>query len=58
MPQARKYIGMTFECCQVYQRVYVNRQGTAYEGRCPKCMRLFKVKIGPGGTDQRFFRGY
>jgi len=53
----KKYIGIKFECCRVYQRIYVNRDNTAYEGRCPKCLRLVKVKIAPGGTDQRFFTG-
>ena len=57
MNTPRKYIGVVFKCCKIYQRVYVNRNGDAYEGRCPGCFRLMKVRIGPGGTDQRFFTG-
>lgn len=57
MPPGRKYIGIVYECCQVYQRVYINRTNTAYEGRCPKCLRRAKIRIGFGGTSQRFFRG-
>ena len=54
----RKYIGVKFNCCGVYLRVYVNRDGTAYEGRCPKCYKSVKFKIGSGGTDHRFFEAY
>jgi len=52
----RPYLGITFECCQIYSRIYINRDGTAYEGRCPRCMKPLKIEIGEGGTDCRFFR--
>jgi len=53
--QRKKFIGILFECCQVYRRIYINKDGNAYEGRCPKCYGRVKVIIGPDGTDQRFF---
>ena len=52
----RKWIGIHFECCGVYTRLYRNRQGTAYEGYCPRCNRPARVRIGPGGTTHRMFR--
>ena len=52
---ARKFLGILFECCNIYRRIYVNKDGTAYEGRCPMCYRTVKVKIGEGGTANRFF---
>jgi hypothetical protein len=52
---ARRFVGVHFVCCDVYTRVYVNRDETAYEGNCPKCAKRVRLKIGPGGTDARFF---
>ncbi|MDR0869176.1 MAG: hypothetical protein LBN39_00125 [Planctomycetaceae bacterium] len=56
--EERRFIGVRFNCCGVYVRVYVNKDGTAYEGRCPKCYKPVKFKIGTGGTDNRFFDAY
>ena len=51
----RSFVGVTFKCCDVYSRVYINRDATAYEGNCPKCAKRVRLTIGPGGTDSRFF---
>jgi hypothetical protein len=51
----RRFVGIHFLCCDVYTRVYVNRDDTAYEGNCPKCARRVRLRIGPEGTDARFF---
>ena len=53
--EKRKFLGVMFECCKVYARLYINKEETAYSGRCPRCARPLEVKIGPGGTDNRFF---
>ncbi len=53
--EEKKYLGIMFNCCNVYARIYKNKEGTAYVGRCPKCMRLIKVPIGKGGINKRFF---
>ncbi len=53
---ARPWIGINFDCCGVYARIYRNREGTLYSGRCPKCLAKVEVQVGPGGTSQRLFR--
>jgi hypothetical protein len=53
--RGRRYVGVQFECCSVYARIYINHDLTAYEGNCPRCGRRVRMRIGRGGTDARFF---
>lgn len=53
----RQFLGIWFECCHVYGRIYKTKDGTAYTGRCPKCLRPARVRVGGEGTNRRFFRG-
>jgi hypothetical protein len=52
---SRPFLGVRFNCCDIYQRLYPNREATVYEGACPSCGRPVRFPIGPGGTDARFF---
>lgn len=52
----RPYIGVLFECCRVYARIYRRPQDDHYIGRCPRCLRLLRVRVGPDGTPTRFLR--
>lgn len=54
-PAPRPYIGVLFECCGVYQRVYRKPEAREYRGRCPRCLRVVTVRVGPGGSSQRIF---
>ncbi len=54
--QKKKFLGVYYECCNVYGRLYKNKDETYYVGRCPRCMRPLKVKIGEGGLSRRFFK--
>ncbi|MEM9827886.1 MAG: hypothetical protein AAF958_14950 [Planctomycetota bacterium] len=50
------YLGIQFECCGVYGRIYKRADGLAYAGHCPRCIKPITIGIRPGGTDCRFFR--
>jgi hypothetical protein len=52
----RPWVGIRFECCGLYARVYRTRDGTVYRGRCPRCLRQVRLRVGPDGINERFFR--
>lgn len=54
----RRFVGIHFACCGVYSRIPLNRSETAYSGYCPRCLKRIEIKIGPGGTDARFFTAH
>ena len=49
------FIGRYFNCCNVYQRIYLNKARTAFAGHCPKCARPARVKATAGGEKARFW---
>jgi hypothetical protein len=52
----RPFIGMHFDCCNVYRRIYLNRDGTAFFGHCSRCLRPVRLPVGPGGSSDKFWR--
>ena len=53
--EKRPFVGVHFQCCNVYQRIYVNRSGTGYWGACPLCGKQVRFVIGEGGSESRFY---
>lgn len=53
--RGRKWLAVTYKCCQTYGRLYLNEAGTLYLGFCPKCGKAVRARVGEGGTAARFF---
>ncbi len=53
--RGRPWLAVQWKCCSVYSRIYRNKAGTMYEGKCPKCGTPVSAKVGSGGTSKRFF---
>lgn len=49
------FLGIRFQCCRTYARIYRNADQTAYVGHCPKCRKRIEIPIGGSGTSSRFF---
>jgi hypothetical protein len=54
--KGKEFLGIHFVRCGTYGRIYKNHEGTAYTGHCPRCMHPIRVRIGPSGTGNRFFK--
>jgi hypothetical protein len=51
----RPFVGVQFDCCSLYTRIYCNAAGTAFVGNCPRCARKIEIKITADGSSSRFF---
>ena len=55
LAEPRKFLGIHYQCCNVYARAYIDKEGKKYVGSCPRCRKRVEVKVGKGGTNARFF---
>jgi hypothetical protein len=53
--RGRPFLGVTFECCRIYQRIYLNAAKTAFVGWCPRCALKIEIKVDPNGERSQFF---
>ncbi|MDP6446297.1 MAG: hypothetical protein QGG36_09270 [Pirellulaceae bacterium] len=55
-PQPSKpFLGVRFQCCSIYARIYLNANGDQYAGACPRCAKPVRFQVAPGGSSSRFF---
>ncbi len=48
-------MGIKWDCCKVYSRVYLNVKNIAYVGWCPKCGKRVQMNVCRSGSKKRFF---
>lgn len=46
-PQEHKkpFLGVLFQCCNIYRRLYLHPSGRMYLGQCPKCGRPVRFDV-------------
>jgi len=54
----RPWLAVLWRCCNVYSRVYIMRDESAYNGDCPSCGRTVRFRVAPDGTTCRFFEAH
>jgi hypothetical protein len=54
----RPFIGIQFQCCGVYSRIYLNNAETAFAGNCPRCGKRIQFPVSEDGSSERFFTVY
>ena len=54
----REFLGINFECCRIYSRIFINDEKDKFLGNCPRCGKYVQFDISPDGTDARFFDVY
>ena len=50
------WIGVHMECCNIYMRILRRPTSRQYVGRCPKCGRSVRVRVGPEGVSSKLLR--
>ncbi len=53
--ESRPFVGIHFKCCNVYSRIYLNKQRNAFVGWYPKCAKKVTLNISPDGDESQFF---
>jgi len=56
MTRENKFIGILFECCNIYRRIYMNKEKNAYEGKCPNAMERLRWRLDQAERRHVFFR--
>ncbi|HSG99881.1 MAG TPA: hypothetical protein VLB27_07525 [candidate division Zixibacteria bacterium] len=51
----REFVGVHFNCCNVYSRIYLNPQRPRQYGWCPRCGARVEIVLSPTGSDKKFF---
>ncbi|HWL93242.1 MAG TPA: hypothetical protein VNT79_06880 [Phycisphaerae bacterium] len=54
--RSRPWLGVLFDCCGVYVRIYRDPAIDVYNGRCPRCGTPITVKVSPDGENTSFVR--
>jgi hypothetical protein len=56
-PKVRPFLGVLFECCNVYRRIYLHHTGKMYLGACPRCGKTVRFDVDDRkGQRARFWR--